>query len=457
MSESAWTAPRVKYPVYTMGDMASGCFAVLPAFLLMFYMTNIMGISVALATTVVLVPKLVDLVAAPLVGNLSDRTRSRLGRRRPWMLAASLLILATFPFIWIAPFRTPEHSAYFILAMFSVCTVAVTCFAVPFLALNSELARDYSDRTTLNAYRTLYSCIGMMTAGAIAPLIVALGGGGRHGYSLMGIVIGVMMASVTMITFWSAREPVRPPIDRPPTASQSLAAISSNPSFMMLATAYFIYIAGSGLSGAVLVYFTTYILARGPELLSLIFFVSTGSSIVAIPVWTWFGERAGKLGALMGCFVPALAAPMIFSVVTHDSPLWLVIAAAAVSGLSAGGIQIFFFSMLADSIRHGGRRTIAIDCSALLTGFFVASEKLGFAAGALFAGLLFDISGLLTTTEGRVTQPDSAIAGIRLGVTWLPAMLSLGALIVLILYRRFDRELRDASLADGMLPLAPGV
>lgn len=450
MSVKTQRTSLVRYPIYTIGDVAGGCYAVLPSFLLMFYMTNVMGISVAFATFVVLVPKLVDLATAPIVGTLSDRTRTRFGRRRPWMLAASLAIAATFPFIWIAPFSNPVQSGYFILVMFTACTVAITCFVVPFLALNSEVAQTYRDRTTLNAYRTTYSCIGMMLAGAVAPLLVGLGGGGRHGYALMGIVVGVLMCVVTFTTFATAREPERATTQRMPTARESLLAIRSNPSFMFLLAAFFLYIAGVGLQGSVLVYFITYVLERGPEMLSLIFFVSTGCSLLAIPAWTGLSKRLGKLPTLLLCFVPSLAAAVGFYLVTKGSPIWAIGMLAALSGLSAGGIQIFFFSMLADSIRHGGARIADVDSAALLTGIFVSGEKLGFAVGALLAGVLFDLAGLVTTTAGSVAQPASAILGIRLGIAFIPVAFYALCAGVLFASRRFEREVRAASLSHDL-------
>ena len=432
----------VSYPLYTMGDVGSGLYSVLPSILLMFYMTNVLGIPVALATLAAFVPKIVDLISNPIIGGLSDRTRTRLGRRRPFMLLAAVTVMPTFAMMWIAPYKDPAASAYFVLVMFSLCTLSFCCFVVPFFALNTELARDYHERTALNSYRTSYTFTGAILAGAGAPLIVQMAGGGRHGYLVMGLVMGVIMSAVIFMTFTHAREPERSETDPVPTIRETIAAIGSNRPFAILFGSYFVNITAGGLYGAVLAYFVTYVLGRGEGFLSVMFFMTYGASILSIPFWGWISRSTGKLLAFQASIVMSVLASVCFFFISSATPLPLIIAVVFVQGLSHGGVQVFSFSMLADCVSQGNEGRDSADASAaMFNAVFIAGEKLGFASGALLGGLVFSATGLIATTQGSVAQPESAIDGIRVALSWLPAALNMAAVVMLLFYRPFERKM----------------
>jgi Na+/melibiose symporter-like transporter len=441
--------PRlVKYPLYTIGDLSSGIYAVTPSILLMFYMTNILGISVGLATVAAVVPKIVDLITNPLVGSLSDRTSTRLGRRRPFILFAGLTVLPTFLFVWAAPFADPVLSACFVVALFSLCSVCYSAFLVPYCALSSELATDYHDSTSLNSYRATYSMLGCVLAGAGAPLIVEQFGGGRAGYLAMGISMGAIMAASVLTTFFASREPVRRTEAVKLTRAQTCEALANNRPYLLLLVAYFMHIVGAGVVGATLAYFVTYVLHRSADFLSLLFFLSFGASVVAIPMFVWLGKRVGKFGAFAVALILSAVSVAAYVCLSSATPVALVLLIPILVGMSEGGIQVFAYAMLADCIRYGDGRSNGLHPGAVLSGFFVAGEKLGFAVGALVAGGIFAMAGLIETQQGLTAQPHSAIVGIRLAASAVPTILNIFALVVFWYYRDFDaRVVRESPSA----------
>ncbi|HHM8127193.1 TPA: MFS transporter [Pseudomonas aeruginosa] len=437
---------QVWYPLYTIGDLASGIYSVTPSILLMYYMTNILGIPVALATAAAFLPKIVDLICNPIIGAISDRTSTRLGRRRPFMLFASLLILPSFALIWASPAHSSATiSAYFVIGIFSVCTICFSCFVIPFFALNTEIATDYHDRTSLNSYRTMYSMIGCLLAGAGAPMIVQHFGGGKTGYAMMGIVLGATMAVATFITFITAREPARTSVINPPTLRQAWACVSVNRPYLILLSAYFLHIVGAGIAGASLAYFVTYILQRDTDFLSLLFLLYFGMSVLSIPLYVWLGRKVGKFHA----YLTALSLVAIFSsamfFLDATTPLPLLLAVATLANMHEGGIQVFTFSMLADCVRESSTPVGTSTPSAMFNGFFIAGEKLGFATGVLLGGAIFIVSGLIETTEGFVHQPQSALTGIGLSVSVVPAVLNLISSLLFIRYKTFDQRAVQAD------------
>jgi Na+/melibiose symporter-like transporter len=442
-------ARLVRYPLYAISDLSTGIYAVTPSILLMFYMTNILGISVGWATAASFLPKVVDVIVGPWIGALSDRSTARLGRRRVFILFGGLTILPTFLLIWTAPFASPVLSACFIIAAFSVCAVCFSAYVVPYSALNTEVAPRYHDSTSLNSFRATYSMIGALLAGAGSPLIVQALGGGKAGYAAMaGVMGGVMMLSI-LVTYFFSREPqrhVQPPRMR---LADMRRCVSDNRPFRVLLLAYFVHIVGSGTVGAGLAYFVTYQLRRDTDFLSLMFFVSFAASILAIPLFAALGKRRGKFFAYGFALCTSALFGTGYFIVGEHTPTSLLILAAALAGISEGGIQVFAFSMLIDSIRHGNASPEAPAAEALMSGLFMAGEKVGFATGVAVAGGIFYLTGLVETTEGFVPQPASAVFGIRLATSLVPVAFHLLSLAIFFAYRSFDRDTSGRRHEDG--------
>ncbi|OYU07318.1 MAG: hypothetical protein CFE47_11795 [Pseudomonas sp. PGPPP1] len=438
----------VNYIFYTLGDLSSGIYAVAPGILLMFYMTNILGISVGIATAATVLPKLVDLLVSPLVGGMSDRTYTRLGRRRPYILFAAFALLPTFFLIWAAPASSPLVSAIFVALMFSLCSFCFAAFLVPYCALNSEIAATYQEGTALTSYRGVYSMLGCLLAGAGAPLIVELYGGGKAGYLAMGAVMGAIMSISILITFFASKEPVRKVATEKINTSQLWFALIHNRPFLILCAVWLLHMLGAGVVTAALAYYVTYVLKQGVEFLSLVFFLSFGSSVLAIPLFLYLGKRVSKYGAFSIALLVSTIAGCGYLLLDSSTPVAIVLTVVVLAGMSEGGNQVFSYSMLTDCIRQGDSRIDKQPPEALLSGVFIATERLGLTLGALVTGGLLASAGLIETQEGITQQPDSAVLAITLAASLIPAGLNALSLIMLSFYRAFDRRVA-ASAVEG--------
>lgn len=451
MNNSPAQAPRlVKYPLYTVSDLSTGMYAVVPSILLMFYMTNTLGIPVGWATLASLLPKIVDLIAGPLIGAWSDRSNPRLGRRRAFILFGAATVMPSFLLLWSAPFLSPLLAAVFIGVAFSLCAVCYSCYIVPYSALNAEIVTGYHDSTSLNAYRATYSMSGALLAGAGAPWIVEYFGGGRPGYAAMGATMGCLMSLSILVTFLQSREPARPSATARADMRQLVAAVVHNRPYLLLLGTYLTHVTASGVAGAALAYFVTYQLHRDGEFLGLVFLLSFSASVVAIPAFSWIGRRLGKFSTYALATVMSGLMYTGYLLLDTSSSTLHVLTVAFLAGLAEGGIQVFAFAMLIDCVLHGNRRPQAVSTEAMLNGLFYACEKLGFATGAALAGGIFLLTGLVETTQGYVQQPDSALTGIRYAVALAPAVLNAVSLAIFLRYRHFDREngARDSATAE---------
>lgn len=424
---------------YGFASMGTGIYTNVPGLLLMFYMTNTIGIDVRLATLAVFAPKIVDVITDPFMGVISDRTRSRFGRRRPYMLAGALAIGPLFALLFSVPdFESDLTAFFFVLAAFISSTLAYTVFAVPYISLSVEIPKTYHERTSINAYRMAFAMIGLLIAGGVAPLIVDLAGGGREGYRVMSMTLGFFCTAVMLTAFFTTSHAKDPEAPLHLSVRQQFAMVRKNRPFVILFATYVTQLIGMGCLAAALPFFATYIIGGGNSTIATIFVTLNATAIAVMPVWTLIGRRVSKLKAYAfstGLLVLSYSSLIL---VGPDYPMGLFLIQVFVTGIGFGGQQLFSFSMLTDTVQHG-KPQAEEGGEAIYAGFFTAGEKVGLAFGALVAGSVLGLMGLAETTEGITAQSDQALLGIRLAFSLVPGALVALSLFFMLFYRNFER------------------
>jgi GPH family glycoside/pentoside/hexuronide:cation symporter len=186
------------------------------AVLLLFYLTNIVGMRVEVAGLLLTIAKLYNVVVDVPIGVLSDNTRSRWGRRRPWMLAASFLCAAVFVMMFNVPppledgASSGDTSAY-VLASLLLYATAYSCFNVPYMAMPGEMSDSYHERTAIMSFRVVFIQFGYLIGVGAAPRIAQALGGGLEGYGVVGWLLGVAAGLAMLASFFgTARGSTRP-------------------------------------------------------------------------------------------------------------------------------------------------------------------------------------------------------------------------------------------------------
>ena len=417
---------------YGAGSIGSGVFSTIPGLLLLFYLTDTLAVPAALAGIAVLVPRLVDIVSDPIVGAWSDRTRTRWGRRRPFLLAGALTLPVCFIALFSAPTGDPRLAFAWVLVAFCLATTAFTLFQVPYAAMPAEITGDYHERTTLVGYRMAFLTVGILAGGALAPALIEGGGGGAAGYARMAVVLALVTMAAMLVAFLGTRRaPQTLAVDHALGLRTQLAAVLASPGFRTLLAAYALQCVALGSVLAAVPYFVRYTLGAGNDAVTVLFVCLVGPAIVTMPLWLAVSRRHGKR-------VAYIAAALIFAVMSASlltvgpGPLWRVGAQVGLLGVGFAGLQVFPFAMLPELIDADARAT-GLRREGIFTALWFVGEKAGFALGAWLVSGVLAATGFLERRAGEVVaQPEAALLGVQIATAALPAVLAALSLPLLI-------------------------
>lgn len=435
---------------YASGSVGTGGFGTLPGLVLAYYLTDTLGVSAGLASLVVTVPKVWDVLLAPAIGAASDTSAARRGTRRPFLLTGAL----TLPFLFAAVFAVPAAltgggAAWWVVVTFLLAATAYSVFQVPYIALPAEIAPDYTTRTRLVAPRIAVLAVAILAFGAGGPALRDGAGGGRPGYLLMGVVCGVVLGLGMLGAWWGAprrgaRSASVPP--RPATTPSSpgrvrhvaahlrtgVAAIAEVAAFRRLVAVFVLQALATGgmLAGAQ--YVATYTLGDETDV-TFLFAALVAPALLVMPLATRVARRVGKRRALVGSTV-LFAAAALALLPMHWAPGAWVYAPVAAAGVAYAGMQLYPLAMLPDVIAVDARERGA-ERAGILSGVWTAGETAGLALGPTLVLGILAVTGFVShTATEAVAQPASARLGVVLAFTVLPAALTLLSLVPLSRY-----------------------
>ena len=422
---------------YGVGSIGTGVFATVPGLLLLYYLTDVLGVAAGLASLVLFVPKIWDAFLNPVVGTWSDRR----GARRPFLLAGAVTLPLLFALLFSAPELSPTKAALYVMVVYTLAMSAFALFQIPYISMPAEMTDDYHERTRLMTIRMVLLTVGILLGGAVAPAISGGKEGGRHGYLVMSVVVAVILA-VALLACWRGTAGAR---TAPPATGERVSlrrqasVIRANPGFVALVTAYSVQgIAISAmLAGAP--YVATYVL-EDSDLAAVLFVFLVAPAALVMPIWRRISLTRGKLP----CYS---AASLLFGVVAATlafgrvEPRPLVYVQVALLGVGYAGMQLFPYAMLPDAV-SADPRSASEARAGVYTGVWQGVETIGYAVGPALYGLALALTGFVSSSaDERVAQPSSALTGVTFGFSLLPAALVLASLPVLKRYAATDAAL----------------
>jgi GPH family glycoside/pentoside/hexuronide:cation symporter len=432
---------------FGVADLGGNLFFTVGAFIVMKYLTDVVGLDPWLAGVALFVGRFLDAFSDPIIGSLSDRTRSRFGRRRPYMFIGSIIVFAAMAIFFTNP-RLGSQAALFAWAAIVytiLAAVGYTMVNIPYSALTPEITSDYHQRTSLNAYRFTFAILGtLLGAGIALPLISAISGAkvvnnvwvgdSSRGYAVMGLIFGAAMAITTLITVFTVRENKKD-IARPKKGFGNIVkgylSTFKNRAFVLILVTWTLNVTGVTILSTVLQYYFTNVRNESdPSTVTFAMLILLVVALAFIPIWTLVSKRIGKKWSFMiGMTELALAILAIF-VVGPRVPITVLYALIALCGIGFSTGYALPWSILPDAIDEDYVKT-GENREGVFYGIWTFCSKLGQALSALGIGALLS----LTHYDGKIAvQGAEAQLVIKLLFGPIGAAFYVAAVVVLFFY-----------------------
>ena len=430
---------------------AATLYQLLSVFLLK-YLVDIVGIGAVAAGALIFATKIYDGVIDPLVGIASDRTKSRWGRRRPYILVGGMI----FGLSSIATFAVPAlHDSVLLLAYLAVVllvnTTGYALVSIPYLAMPAEMTRDPHQRTRIMSFRVAGLGMAQILGPALGPFLIAWAGGGLRGYAFMGACVGTMVVAASSACFvLTAKAPVLD-IEAQPRVSLGarIRTATGNTPFMVLLLVKFSNLIGVNFFFAALPFVFTVVLKRGYGALGSYFLLQAIGIFASQPVWVRLSRRLGKrLSYALAALLYALSTASWVLSGPGDSQA-AVLARAIVIGVAGGGLLLAGQSMLPDAIAYDFRRT-GLRREGVFAGLYTTAEKVSVAVASLLIGAILGAAGYVGGKHGDHVQTVHVVQTVGLMMLTPALFQGLSALALIFLSsaaRRLSASLRGAGAA----------
>ncbi|WP_394002458.1 MFS transporter [Luteimonas sp. WGS1318] len=414
---------------YGIGDFGFNLYwANISAFLLIFY-TDVMGLAAAAVGTMILVTRVFDAVTDPLMGAIADRTRTRFGRFRPYLLWGALPLAFAGVLTWTVPDLGDTGRLVWAYVTFSLMMLAYTVLSTPYSALSAVMTNDSQQRTTLISFRFIAAFAGTTVVNAFTLDLVRWFGGGNEalGWQLTLGLYGVVASLLFATVFFSTRERIAPPPQQRSDVRQDLRDLLDNRPWKVLFVLALVIMVTIVMRSGATVYYLKYYLER-PDLTGWFlgsYSVALAAGAALTPVMTRFVDKKRLMVWLMAA-VGVLSCAMFL--VPRDA-IWLLFVLNTLVGLALGPKSPLAFSMYADCADYTewktGRRATAMTFSAA-----TFSQKLGGALAAAVIGWVLAAMGYVANEA----QSDASQLGIALLLTVIPGVVAFFAALVMRAY-----------------------
>ena len=433
---------------YAIGSLGTGGFATLPGLVLVFYLTDTLGVAALAAGLIVTAAKVWDDIIDPVLGARSDHALATTGTRRRGMVFGSLLL----PVFFILTFAVPAGwgpllSGVWVLVAFLLTATAFSLFQVPYIGLPAEIASGYDQRTRLLTWRVVVLTVAILLFGAGGPALRDLSTNENVGYLLMAVVAGLAIGAGMLGSSFSAPRSGPPATSVPRTSITAQYAdgwriLKRSPDFRTLLLAFVLQGLATGMMLAGAQYVAKYVL-QSQGAVTFLFLALIAPAVVFAPVWQAVARRVGKERGFAIASALFAAAALSLTLLIWMPGEWLYLP-VAVAGAAYAGMQSLPMAMLPDVISHDAVLH-GPGQAGIFGGVWTAGETTGMAFGATVLTVVLAVTGYVATTGSElVEQPAAAIAGIVVSFSVVPAVLIGVSLLALARYR-LRREDVDAA------------
>ncbi len=439
---------------YGFGDMASSMFWKLFGSYLMIFYTDVFGLPAAVVGTMFLITRIWDSAFDPIVGIVADRTQTKWGKFRPYLLYLAI----PFALIGIFTFITPEFSltAKIIYAYitYSLMMMVYSAINVPYASLLGVMSPDPKERNVLSTYRMLFAYIGSFVALLLfMPMVNAFARDNtvQHGWTMAVVIIAIMCALLFYGCFAFTKERVKPIKEKQNPLKEDIMDLFHNkPWWILLGAGVAALVFNSIRDGATVYYFKYFVVEE--QLGEIMFFgvpfvlsglylaIGQAANIIGVVLAAPVSNKIGKKKTYMGAMIIATILSIIFYWFDANQLVWIFIFQVLIS-ICAGSIFPLLWSMYADcadfsELKTGNRATGLIFSSSSM------SQKFGWAIGSALTGWLLAYFGF----QANEVQSAETINGIKMFLSWLPAVGTVLSVIFISIYPLSEKRMSEITV-----------
>lgn len=448
---------------YGLGDMSSSMFWKIFGMYLLFFYTKVFGISPAAAGTMFLVTRIWDSLNDPIMGIIADRTETRWGKYRPYLLWFAI----PFAVLGVLTFYTPQLSEtgklVYAYITYTAMMMVYTAVNVPYASLLGVMSSHPQDRNILASYRMFFAFIGsFITFMLLQPLVDFFAGdnGGAvqdgsissdpTGWVWAVAIIGSICALLFFLCFKWTRERVKPIDEQQNDVSvrQDLKNLLKNsPWWILLASGLAALLFNAIRDGVALFYFADYIQLNyklpylGWTMATIYLLVGQAANMVGVALAAPLSNRYGKRLTYMVAMTVAAVLSACFFMITPDD-IWLIMLLQVLISVCAGYVLPLLWSMYADIVDHQELKT-GRRATGLIFSSSSMSQKMGWALGSALTGWLLAWFGY---NQDAAVQTESAVLGVRLMMSWFPAISCVLAVVGMMFYPLSEKKVKEITV-----------
>ena len=442
---------------YGFGDMASSMFWKLFGAYLMIFYTDVFGLPAAVVGTMFLITRIWDSAFDPIVGVVADRTHSRWGKFRPYLL----WLAVPFGIIGILTFVTPDWSPtgklVYAYVTYSLMMMIYSAINVPYASLLGVMSPNPKERNTLSTYRMTFAYIGSFIALLLfMPLVNFFSGNSKDlgdqqtGWTMAVVVIAILCIILFFGCFAWTKERVKPIKEAQNPLKEDLKDLFKNkPWWILLGAGVAALVFNSIRDGATVYYFKYFVVEEDYATVSFfgMSFVLSGlylalgqaANIIGVIAAAPVSNRIGKRNTYMWAMIIATVLSVIFYWFDKEDLIWMFVFQALIS-ICAGSIFPLLWSMYADcadysELKTGNRATGLIFSSSSM------SQKFGWAIGTAITGWLLGFFGF----QANAVQSEEAISGIKMFLSFLPAIGTILSVVFISMYPLTENKMKDIT------------
>jgi GPH family glycoside/pentoside/hexuronide:cation symporter len=423
--------PRRTKFLYGISDFGFACTDTIMQVLFAIFMTDVVGVKPAYAALAIFIGRTWDYINDPLMGFLSDRVRSRWGRRRPFLLIGFIPFGFMFAMMW---FRPPTDNQFLLCVYYAIAyflfDTSYTFVTMPYVALTPELTQDYDERTSLTSYRMAFSILGSLIAFIVPLIIIGTMRPENSGRIFsMGIIFGAVCALPLLLTFFGTREKPQYFTQSQPSLRESFRAVWRNRPFLFAAGIFLFTWTAVDIIQAFLLYFLKYRMnleGQSDLILGAIFI----TALLVLPFWNWVSRKTDKRKAYIAGMIFLSVIMVALSFLGPSAGMPLVLFMAVMAGIGVSAIHVLTWAIIPDAVEVDelatGRRHEGIFYS-LVTLF----KKIASSIAIPLTLLVLDWSGYVSNVA---VQKPSTILAIRVLTGPVPSILLVGGIIFALFY-----------------------